>query len=99
MHKNSIDMPRKPLTREEIAKRLVLSYVNEIVTDDDGNLDYEETVYRFAIKVVDEMPMEKQYAMFRDKFTSYDDCFDCLMRYTSLREELELFLIENQNKF
>ena len=85
----------KTMIPENLVKRLINTYTECIVTDSDGELDFEETIYNFSKKIVDDMGGSQQKSVFGVVFDGYDDCYDYLEnKVPSLRHELEVFLFE-----
>jgi hypothetical protein len=70
--------------------RLIHTYPNSIVTDSEGNLCFEETVYNFAIDIVDNMPASQQRSALGTSFDDYDELYNHLIaHFFDLRELLE----------
>ena len=79
-----------------IAKRLISSYPDSIVTDEDGNLDFEETVYNFAVDVCDSIPESQQEPIFGTIFNDYDEAYEHIINHIhSLRYNLEKYINED----
>jgi hypothetical protein len=85
----------KTMISENLVKRLINTYTECIVTDSEGELDFEETIYNFSKKIVNDMGESQQKSVFGIVFDRYDDCYDYLENHVpSLRHELEMFLFE-----
>ena len=83
-------MVKKNNDLNDFAVRLVNTCTDSIVTDGDGELDFEETLYNFAQNIVDEMSEYKQKSLFGCVFHDYDDCYSYLSKNVPmLRYELE----------
>ena len=74
---------------ENIVKKLLNSYVNDIVVDD-GVLDFENTLYNFSESIMRRMDDSQQKYVFGKVFENTEDCYDYLeSKLPSLRDELE----------
>ena len=84
---------QRTMIMDNLIRRLIGSYPNAIVTDDDGELDYEETVYNMSNCIVDTMEESQQMSVFGKVFYDYSDCYDHIMIHVpGLRDGLEIYL-------
>ena len=75
---------------EQISRKLVNTYSDSIVLTDDGQLDFENSVYGIAVAVCDNMSDAQQWGILGERFENYDDAYDYIISHVqSLREELE----------
>ena len=82
----------KTMIKENLSKRLINTYVECIVTND-GELDFEETIFNFSKRVVNTMEVSQQKSVFGKAFESYDECYDYLeSNVPTLRYDLEIFV-------
>ena len=59
----------------------------------DGELDFEETIFNFSKTVVNTMEVSQQKSVFGKAFESYDECYDYLENNVpTLRYDLEIFV-------
>ena len=83
----------RTMLKDNIVTRLIRNFPDAIVTDDEGYLDFEESVYNLAVCVLDNVPAAQQYYMFGESFNRYDEMYEYLYKnIPELREGLELFL-------
>lgn len=86
---------QKTMIPENLVKRLINTYVECIEKTEDGDLEFEGTIYNFAQRIVDTMEKSQQKSVFGATFDSYDECYDFLELYVpSLRDELEKYLLD-----
>jgi hypothetical protein len=83
----------KTMKVDNLLNRIVGNFPDAIVTDEDGCLDFEESVYNIAVKILDTLQTSQLYSVFGQAFIDYDECYDYLYRkLPGLREKLELFV-------
>lgn len=81
----------KTIIKENLVKRLINTYVDEIIIVE-GELDFENTVYGFAVKIVEEIDPSQQKSMLGYTFDDYDECYSFIIKnIPTLRHELEKF--------
>jgi hypothetical protein len=81
----------KTMIKDNLVKRLINTYTDEIIIED-GELDFENTVYNFAVKIVDEIDPSQQKSMLGYVFDDYEECYSFLENnLPTLRHELEIF--------
>ncbi len=86
---------QRTMIMDNLVKRLIGSYPNAIVTDDYGELDYEETIYNMSNCIVDSMEESQQISVFGKTFRTYEECYDHLNIHAfALRDGLENYLHE-----
>ena len=86
---------QRTMVMDNLVKRLIGSYPNAISVNDDGELDYEDTIYNMSICIVDTMEESQQISVFGKTFETYDECYDHLnIHVFALREGLEIYLHE-----
>lgn len=84
----------RTMNPENLLNRIVGNFPDAIVTDEDGYLDFEESVYNIAVKLLDKLPSSQQYSVFGRAFEDYDDMYNHLYKNVpGLREKLELFVM------
>ena len=87
----------KTMPKDIVVSRLIRSFPNAVVTDNDGYLDYEESVYNLAICVIDSIPASQQYYVFGEAFDNYDELYNYMYKnLPGLREELEIFISDEE---
>lgn len=81
------------MVKSNLVKRLIGSYPDAIETYDNGELDYEGTVYNMASKIMETLDDGHQMSIFGKVFVTEDECYDHIMIHVSeLREGLEIYL-------
>lgn len=84
---------QRTMIKDNLVRRLIGSYPDEIAVYDDGELDYESTVYNFAGKIINSIDNGHQMSIFGRMFETVDDCYDYIMiNVSELREGLEKYL-------
>lgn len=87
------------LSVSDISKMLIVNCPNAIVLNSDDELDFEETVYNFAVYVCDGKSGFKQDETFGRVFQDYDDAYDYLINHiNTLRYDLEDFIMSDKFK-
>ena len=87
----------KTMIQENLVKRLINTYTECVVTDDEGELDFEETIFNFANRIINDMKDTQQKSVFGKVFGSCEECYDYLENNVpSLRHSLELFVNNEQ---
>lgn len=87
---------QRTMVMDNLVKRLICSYPNAIAVNDDGYLDFEETVYNMSNCIMDTMEESQQISVFGKAFDDESECYDHIMVHTvGLREGLEIYLQEN----
>lgn len=83
-----------------LTKRLIVSYPDCIVTDDDCNVDFEETVYNFATAVMENIDAKRQNYYFGEAFLSHEACVYYIRNYMQdLLEECQNFVNKNEENY
>lgn len=83
----------KTMIQENLVKRLINTYTDCIVTDYEGELDFEETIFNFSNRIINDMKYTQQKSVFGKVFESCEECYDYLEnKIPSLRHSLELFV-------
>ena len=83
----------KTMIQENLVKRLINTYTDCIVTNYEGELDFEETIFNFANRIINDMKSTQQKSVFGNVFESCEECYDHLEnKIASLRHSLELFV-------
>lgn len=86
---------QRTMVMDNLVKRLIGSYPDAIVTDVDGELDYDETIYNMSNCIIDSMEESQQISVFGKVFETCEDCYDHLNIHAfALREGLENYLHE-----
>ena len=81
------------MIQENLVKRLINTYTDCIVTDYEGELDFEETIFNFSNRIINDMKSTQQKSVFGNVFESCEECYDYLEnKIPSLRHYLELFV-------
>ena len=87
----------KTMIKENLVKRLINTYTESVVTDYEGELDFEETIFNFANCIINDMKSTQQKSVFGKVFESCEECYDYLENNVpSLRHSLELFVNDEQ---
>ena len=87
----------KTMIQENLVKRLINTYTECVVTDDEGELDFEETIFNFANRIINDMKDTQQKSVFGKVFENCEECYDYLKNNVpSLRHSLELFVNDEQ---
>jgi hypothetical protein len=87
----------KKMIQENLVKRLINTYTDCVVTDYEGELDFEETIFNFANRIINDMKDTQQKSVFGKVFESCEECYDYLENNVpSLRYSLELFVNDEQ---
>lgn len=88
----------------DIAKRLITSYPNCIVVFDEDNniIDFEETVYNFAERIIENFDDKRQTYYFGQPFLSLEDCVTYLKNnvqnlYEACQEFVEIQSLVNKD--
>ena len=83
----------KTMIQENLVNRLINTYTDCIVTDYEGELDFEETIFNFSNRIINDMKSTQQKSVFGKVFESCEECYDYLEnKIPSLRHSLELFV-------
>ena len=83
----------KTMIQENLVKRLINTYTDCIVTNYAGELDFEETIFNFSNRIINDMKSTQQKSVFGKVFESCEECYDYLEnKIPSLRHYLELFV-------
>ena len=83
----------KTMIQENLVKRLINTYTDCIVTNYEGELDFEETIFNFSNRIINDMKSTQQKSVFGKAFESCEACYDYLEnKIPSLRHYLELFV-------
>ena len=83
----------KTMIQENLVKRLINTYADCIVTNYEGELDFEETIFNFSNRIINDMKSTQQKSVFGKVFESCEECYDYLEnKIPSLRHYLELFV-------
>lgn len=87
---------QRTMVMDNLVKRLIGSYPDAIVVNDDGYLDYEETIFNMSNCIMDTMEESQQISVFGKAFEDEMECYDHIIIHTvGLREGLEMYLQEN----
>lgn len=74
---------------DSISKILISSYSDDIIIVD-GELNFEDTVFNFANRIIEDMPINKQKKLFGQEYTDSEEMYSYLICHVNdLREELE----------
>lgn len=65
----------------KICERLINTYPDSIVYDEDNGLDFEETVTNFASHIVNDFDFKRQKYYFGYTFENEDQCYKWIMNY------------------
>lgn len=88
---------QKTMVVENLIKRIIGNYHNDIVCDEDGYLNFEESVYNIAVSIVNDMPPTQMQSAFGQVFETYDDCYSFLyVKIPGLREKMEFYLMDRE---
>lgn len=91
MRKNA----QKTMIVDNLIKRIIGNYHNDIVCDEEGYLNFEESIYNISMSIVNNMPKSQMYSVFGMAFDTYDDCYSFLyVKIPGLREKMENFLMD-----
>lgn len=72
-------MARYKMSPERLIKRMLNNYADCIVVDN-GIVDYEESCYRMAVKIMETMPPTQQESVFVAPFEDEQDCYDYIVK-------------------
>ena len=87
----------KTMIQENLVKRLINTYTECVVIDYEGELDFEETIFNFANRIINDMKDTQQKSVFGKVFENCEECYDYLENNVpSLRHSLELFVNDEQ---
>lgn len=87
---------QRTMIKDNLVKRLIGSYPDAIETYDNGELDYESTVYNMSVRIMDTIDDGHQMSIFGKVFENEDDCYNHLIiNVSELRETLEIYLHED----
>lgn len=88
MRKNA----QRTMNKDNLVKRLVGAYPDSIICID-GELDYENTLYNMAAKIIDTIDEGHQISIFGKSFCDENECYNHLIIHVSeLREYLENYI-------
>lgn len=74
---------------EDLTKILICNYPDDIVYEDD-ELDFESTIFNFAQRIVEDMPINKQKKIFGQEYKDPEEMYSYLITHINdLRYELE----------
>lgn len=77
---------------KDVERAITVFAKSHMIFDEDGNLDFEETVHRAARWALMAFPYKTAY---EDNLESTDDWFEFIIsRFSSLRDSLENFLLK-----
>lgn len=87
---------QRTMIMDNLVRRLIGSFPDAIVVNDDGYLDFEETVYCMSNCIIDNMEESQQISVFGKAFIDETECYDHIITHTvGLREGLEKYLQED----
>lgn len=89
----------KMMSAGDISQTLIVNCPNDIVLNSDDELDFEETVYNFAVSVCDGKSGLKQDEAFGQVFCDYDEAYEYLIGHVNtLRYDLEDYAMSDKFK-
>lgn len=68
------------VNKKKLCEKLINTYTDSIIVDDNGELDFEETVYNFAENIINDIKdFRSQKYYFGGTFENVDDCYRWLI--------------------
>ena len=84
----------------DLTKRLIASYPDCIVTDEDNNVIFEETAYNFSVAIMEHIDAKRQKYYFGESFLSLEECTYYVRTYMQdLFEVCQDFVNNNSDNY
>ena len=71
---------KSTMISDGVIRRIIGTYPDCITTDDEGNLEYEESCYRVAETMMETMPETQIKSVFGFVFKDFRSCYDYIYK-------------------